>query len=570
MQRRTRVGSEARRRRVTTRREHAVDQHVQILALAQRRQHHVRAVEAVIQVVAETPLAHQRFERAMGGGDHAQVDRRGPGRADRQHLALGQHAQQAGLQGARHVADLVEEQRAAVGLLDQAFLALGAGAREAAGQVAEQFALDQRLGNRRAVDRHERPAAALAAAVQRLGEILLAAAGLAGDQQADGAVDEPGGARDLAVERGVATRQRGQRRGHLALGHRGAAGCAGRRAQRRRWWRCMQEQHVPPIAAQHRALIGRAALHEAAEVPDRQRQQAPDRLADQRRRPTVEHRRHPARQARLEQQLRAPVVADHAPARVERQQVVGVDVEELRRLAQPQHPVVAMALQEGGVLDVLGVDLHQLQRQVLARLGLVAAELRDVEHGVEPADGVEHRRGGAGQRDVGGVEVVVEVHRQRLAGADAGAHAAGAGVVLAPVGAQVQPGLAQAGLDNQIADEVDRDAARIGQQHHVAEAGDLLVERLQAVAGDLQEVLHLALVLAQARLRQDHGLLHARGVEPVLVHAALPAGADQGVVARRGRRRHTRVGHLHDGGHVGTLRRRVSQGGRRHDGLRKG
>jgi len=331
----------------------------------------------------------------------------------------------------------------------------------------------------------------------------------------------------------------------------------------------MQEQHVPGAAAQHRAPVGCAALHEAAEVADRQRQQTPDRLADQRRRPAVRRRRRAARQARqarLEQQLGAPVVADHAPGRVERQQVVGVDVEELRRLAQPQHPVVAMALQEGGVLDVLGIDLHQLQRQVLARLGLVAAELRDVEHGVEPADRVEHRGGGAGQRDVGGVEV----HRQRLAGADAGAHAAGAGVVLAPVGAQVQPGLAQAGLDEQVADEIDRDAARIGQQHHVTQASHLLVERLQAVAGDLQEVLHLALVLAQARLRQDHGLLHARGVEPVLVHAALPAGADQGVVARRSRRRHTRVGHLHDGGHVGALRRRVSQGGRRHDGLRKG
>ena len=67
-----------------------------------------------------------------------------------------QHAENLGLHQRRHVADLVEEQRAAVALLELADpLAVGAGER--AFFVAEQFAFQQLLGNGRAVDRQERP-----------------------------------------------------------------------------------------------------------------------------------------------------------------------------------------------------------------------------------------------------------------------------------------------------------------------------------------------------------------------------------------------------------------------------
>ena len=59
--------------------------------------------------------------------------------ADAVELAVGQHAQQARLQVERHVADLVEEQRAAVGLLEAAApRRLRAG--EGAALVAEQLA----------------------------------------------------------------------------------------------------------------------------------------------------------------------------------------------------------------------------------------------------------------------------------------------------------------------------------------------------------------------------------------------------------------------------------------------
>ena len=78
--------------------------------------------------------------------------------ADRAHLALLQHAQQLHLERRRQLADLVEEQRAAVGRPEEAGLALVVGAGEGALLVAEQLALEQRLGQRAAVDGDERRA----------------------------------------------------------------------------------------------------------------------------------------------------------------------------------------------------------------------------------------------------------------------------------------------------------------------------------------------------------------------------------------------------------------------------
>ena len=71
--------------------------------------------------------------------------------ADALELALLQHAQQLRLQRRAHRPDLVEEQRAPVRLLEPA-LAGADGAGERAAHVAEQLRLEQRLGNRAAVD----------------------------------------------------------------------------------------------------------------------------------------------------------------------------------------------------------------------------------------------------------------------------------------------------------------------------------------------------------------------------------------------------------------------------------
>ena len=88
----------------------------------------------------------------MGRAEQAHVDRQLGDRADRPHRALLDRAQQLRLHRQRQVADLVEEQRAAVGRLEEALAVVG-GAGERALAIAEELGLEQLLGNRAAVDR---------------------------------------------------------------------------------------------------------------------------------------------------------------------------------------------------------------------------------------------------------------------------------------------------------------------------------------------------------------------------------------------------------------------------------
>jgi len=91
-----------------------------VAPLAQRRQqdrHHVQPVE---QVLAELALAHRLRQVAMRGRHDAHVDGALAGRAHRAHRAGLQHVQQLGLQRGFHLADLVQENRAGVGLLELA------------------------------------------------------------------------------------------------------------------------------------------------------------------------------------------------------------------------------------------------------------------------------------------------------------------------------------------------------------------------------------------------------------------------------------------------------------------
>ena len=126
----------------------------------------------------------------MGRGDDPHVGRLHLAPADAGELALLQHAQQAGLGVERHVADLVEEQRAAARLLELArHRPVGAG--EGALLVAEELALDQVPRDRRHVDRDERPGLAQAVVVQRPRHQLLAGAALAGDHHPEVGVHQP-------------------------------------------------------------------------------------------------------------------------------------------------------------------------------------------------------------------------------------------------------------------------------------------------------------------------------------------------------------------------------------------
>src|SRR5207253_9748208 len=101
------------------------------------------------------------------------------------YTTLFRSAQQLALLVGAQLADLVEEDRAAVGLLEVA-PAIRHRAREGALDVAEELALEELRGNGGHVHRDEGPGCARAQPVGCPGEQLLARARLAGDQDGEG------------------------------------------------------------------------------------------------------------------------------------------------------------------------------------------------------------------------------------------------------------------------------------------------------------------------------------------------------------------------------------------------
>ena len=142
---------------------------------------HGDGVEPIEEILAERVGGDHRPQIAVGGGDDARVHPPHRRRADAAEGPLLQERQQLRLRRQPEIADLVEEQRPAVGDLDQAQLAL-AGVGEGAALVAEQLALDQGLRDRGAVELDERAARPRRAVVQHARDRLLAGAALAGDQ----------------------------------------------------------------------------------------------------------------------------------------------------------------------------------------------------------------------------------------------------------------------------------------------------------------------------------------------------------------------------------------------------
>ena len=116
-------------------------------------------------------------------GDQAHVDGDRVLAADALDLLLLDHAQDLGLRLQRHVADLVEEERSAVRLLELPGAPIGR-AREGALLVPEELALEEVLGDRGAVDVDERAVGPVAHLVHEPGDELLAGAVLAVDQDA--------------------------------------------------------------------------------------------------------------------------------------------------------------------------------------------------------------------------------------------------------------------------------------------------------------------------------------------------------------------------------------------------
>ena len=155
--------------------------------LAQRGKLNGDHVQPVVQVLPK-PSGGDLFRQiARGSGDQAHFH---PGRLHPAHafeLALLDGAQELHLHLDRDLPDLVEEQRAAIGQLEAAGLALH-GAGERPFFESEQLGLDQLARDRCAIDLDERPVAAAGLFVQRGCDQLLARAALALDQHRGGRV----------------------------------------------------------------------------------------------------------------------------------------------------------------------------------------------------------------------------------------------------------------------------------------------------------------------------------------------------------------------------------------------
>ena len=149
--------------------------------LAERRHVDGDDVEPVVQVITEGARLHHRRQVAVRGRDQPDVDLDGARTAQPFEFVLLQYTQDLRLGIGAHVADLVQEQRAPVGLFEAANpLLVGAGERPLL--VAEEFRFQQVLLKRRAVDLDEIARRAVGVVMDGARDQFLAGAGLAADE----------------------------------------------------------------------------------------------------------------------------------------------------------------------------------------------------------------------------------------------------------------------------------------------------------------------------------------------------------------------------------------------------
>ena len=191
-----------RRQRASPRQEMARQRQDVVGSRGERRQRQLDRVEAVVQVLAELSGADHRLKVGVGRADDAHLD--GALAVGAQPLEASglQHAQQLHLAGRGQGADLVQEQRAAIGGLELAFARAG-GARVRPRLGPEQFGFHQLARQRAAVERDERTVPHRRIGMHDLGELLLAGAVRAGQQHRQVRARHLAGQREQAFGRGV-------------------------------------------------------------------------------------------------------------------------------------------------------------------------------------------------------------------------------------------------------------------------------------------------------------------------------------------------------------------------------
>ena len=139
--------------------------------------------EPIIQVFPETAFGNLLFKFFVCGRNDADIHIRFFGAADRAHLSFLQDSIELHLHGKAHIADLIEEKRAAMGRLEQA-LAVFVSAGESSLHVTEQFRLQESLWERAAVNGDEGSLGPNAVLVNGAGHQFFAGPALPGDENA--------------------------------------------------------------------------------------------------------------------------------------------------------------------------------------------------------------------------------------------------------------------------------------------------------------------------------------------------------------------------------------------------
>ena len=117
-------------------------------AVAKGRQGDGHDVEPIEQILAERSLLDHLADITAGGGENAHIDLVVLVTADGREGQRLQNAKELGLQTQLEIADLVDEERSAIGLLESSDAAVG-GAGECAADMPEQFAFNQGSWERR-------------------------------------------------------------------------------------------------------------------------------------------------------------------------------------------------------------------------------------------------------------------------------------------------------------------------------------------------------------------------------------------------------------------------------------
>src|SRR6516162_1567066 len=128
-------------------------------SLSQRWNLNCHLVQPIVQILPKAPLSYHQVEILVRRTHNPHIDLHWIAAADPLDDLILQKAQQLYLHWQRHIADLIQEQGPAIGVFYSADGLLER-ASECALFVAKEFALEQRLGNRRTIDRHKRLARA--------------------------------------------------------------------------------------------------------------------------------------------------------------------------------------------------------------------------------------------------------------------------------------------------------------------------------------------------------------------------------------------------------------------------